>query len=108
MDHVYFKQLFRKFSGFIYQYVGLIPEGEDPRDFLSNEFVSLTGKNGLEISLSQLSNGSFVIYSNENLESNTFIKVHDLSYQPELETLPDPEPEIVTESETPAESDQEE
>jgi hypothetical protein len=99
MDNLYFKQLFRKFSGYIYQYTGTIPEGEDPTTFLINEFVSLANRTGLEINLTQLSNGSFVIHSFENLENESFIKVCDLNYDPLPEIIPAPEPEPEEEEE---------
>jgi hypothetical protein len=90
MDNLYFKQLFRKFSGYIYQYTGEIPDGEDPKIFLIDEFVSIANRTGLEINLTQVSNGTFVVHSYENLESEVFIKLCDLSYEPE----PEPEPEV--------------
>lgn len=91
MDSLYFKQLFRKFSGYIYQYTGEIPDGEDPTTFLINEFVSLTNKTGLEINLTQISNGTFVIHSFEHVENAAFTILYDLNYDPLPEITPEPE-----------------
>ena len=103
MDSLYFKQLFRKFSGYIYQYTGEIPEGEDPTTFLINEFVSLANRTGLEINLTRVPNGAFLLHSYETLESDVFVKLCDLNYNPlpeiVLEPVPQPEPDPQSEEE---------
>jgi hypothetical protein len=94
MDNIYFKQLFRKFSGYVYQYSGQIPDGEDAKPYIVDEFVSLAGKVGLELSLTQLSNNLYVIHSYENIENENFNQLCDLSFNPPApEPEPEPEPE---------------
>ena len=99
MDNLYFKQLFRKFSGYIYEYVSQIPDGEDPKTFIIDEFVSETGKVGLELSATQLSNNMLVVHSYENIESNKFNKLFDLSDDPLPLIIPEPTPEPTPEGE---------
>lgn len=99
MDNIYFKQLFRKFSGYVYQFVGQIPEGEDTSSYVIDQFVDATGKVGLEISLIRLSNNNLLIHSSENIQDDKFMQLCDLSYEPEPEPIPDPEPEQPPEEE---------
>lgn len=97
MDNIHFKQLFRKFSGYVYQFVGQIPDGEDTSTYIIDQFVDATGKVGLAISLTRLSNSNIVIHSSENIQDERFIQLCDLSYEPE--PIPDPEPEQTPEEE---------
>ena len=93
MDNIYFKQLFRKFSGYVYQFIDQIPDGEDTSGYVINQFVNVTGKPGLEVSLVRLPNNSLVVHSSENIEDEKFIKLCDLSYEPEPEPIPEPIPD---------------
>lgn len=92
MENIYYKQLFSKFSGYIYEYRGLIAENEDAKTFIIEQFISEADRVGLEISVSELKNGTFVLHSFENLESLNFYKICDLSEDPPP-PLPEPTPQ---------------
>ncbi len=99
MDNIYFKQLFRKFSGYVYQFINEVPEGEDTTEYVVDQFVTATGKTGLEVSLVRLSNNSLIIHSYENIDNEQFVKLCDLSYESEPEIIPEPNPEPTPEEE---------
>lgn len=99
MDNIYFKQLFRKFSGYVYQFINEVPEGEDTTEYVVDQFVTATGKTGLEVSLVRLSTNSLIIHSYENIDNEQFVKLCDLSYEPEPEIIPEPDPEPTPEEE---------
>lgn len=101
MDNIYFKQLFRKFSGFVYEFVDQVPDGEDTTEYVVEQFVTATGKIGLEISLVRLPNNNLVIHSFENIEDEKFRRLCDLSYEPE------PEPIVESNTDQPAEEEEE-
>lgn len=95
MDNIYFKTLLNKFSGFVYQYIGQTPADQDIKSFIVDEFVSEASRNGLELSVIQLANGTFIVHSYHDLESEKFVKLHNLSehHSITIETTPEPEPE---------------
>lgn len=97
MDNIYFKILFNKFSGFVYQFADQIPDGEDAKSFIVDEFVTIADRHGLELSIIQLPNNNFVVHSYHDLESDKFIKLYNLSDEPPV--LIDSSPQPVSEGE---------
>lgn len=96
MDHLYFKSLFRKFSGYIYQYQDPVPDDVDTKEYIIEQFVSIAGMVGLEISVTQLVSGDFVLHSYENINPGKFIQLCNLSADP---PAPEPTPEPIPEPE---------
>lgn len=92
MDNLYFKTLFNKFSGFVYQFADQIPDGEDAKSYIVDEFVAAATRNGLELTIIQLVNTNFVVHSYHDLESEKFIKLYNLSEEPPviIDTSPEP------------------
>lgn len=96
MENNYYKQIFSIYSGYVYEFSGTIPDNESPLEYITKEFVNEFGNGEIHTNVIQLNNGKYVIHSFENLESEKFIQVSDLSYQPPI--LPDPEPEQQSEN----------
>ena len=94
-----YKQIFSQYSGYIYQFIDTIPEGESPQEYITNEFVTEANKQNLTLSVTQLpNNGAYVLHSFEDVTSDQFIRLADLSYQ-------EPLPEVEAEPEAESESD---
>lgn len=91
MENTYYKQIFSLYSGYVYEFLGTVPENELAFEYITKEFVNEFGDGQIHTTVIQLTNGKYVIHSFENLESQKFNQVADLSYQPPI--LPDPEPE---------------
>lgn len=93
----HYKQIFSQYSGYVYQFIDSIPEGESPQEYIINEFVTEANKQTLAISVTQLpNNGSYVLHSFEDVTSEQFVRLADLSYQeplPEIEAEAEPEAE---------------
>lgn len=97
----HYKQIFSQYSGYVYQYLGTVPEGQSPEEYITNEFITEVNKQNLTISVTQLpNNGSYILHSVEDLTSGKFIRLADLSYQEPLAELEvEAEPEAEAESE---------
>ena len=92
-----YKQIFSQYSGYVYQFIDAIPEGQSPEEYIINEFVNESNKQAQEISVIQLPNvGSYILHSFEDVTSDQFVRLADLSYQ---EPLPEPEPKTDSDSE---------
>lgn len=98
MENTYYKQIFSITSGYVYQFSGSIPDGETPAEYITNEFVKESGDGQIHTCVTQLTNGKYVLHSFENIESQKFIQISDLSNDPPI--LPDPEPEEETEEQS--------
>jgi hypothetical protein len=93
----HYKQIFSQYSGYVYQFIDAIPAGESPQEYIINEFVTESNKQNLTLSVTQLpNNGVYVLHSFEDVTSEQFIRLADLSYKeplPEIEAEPEAEPE---------------
>lgn len=95
----HYKQIFSQYSGYIYQFIDTIPEGESSQEYIINQFVTEANKQVSEISVTQLpDNGAYIIHSSQDVTSEKFVQLADLSYQAPLLEL-----ESETESETDSE-----
>lgn len=98
-----YKQIFSQYSGYVYQFIDAIPEGESFQEYITNEFVTESNKQNLTLSVTQLpNNGAYILHSFEDVTSEQFIRLADLSYQeplpeveadPEVEATPEAEPQ---------------
>lgn len=94
-----YKQIFSQYSGYVYQFIDTVPEGESPQEYIINQFVTEANNQVLEISVTQLpNNGAYVLHSFEDVTSEQFVRLADLSYQ-------EPLPEVEVEQESEEESD---
>ena len=85
------KQLFSTYSGYVYEFTGSVPDGQSPLEYITVQFVTIHGDTQINTSVTQLTNGKFLVHSFENIENEKFLQIADLNYQEPL--LPDPEPE---------------
>ena len=96
-----YKQIFSQYSGYVYQFVGAVPEGESSNEYITDKFVTDANRRTLVVSVTQLpNNGSYILHSFEDVTSDKFIRLADLSYQeplleaePEVEAEPEAEPQ---------------
>ena len=99
-QHNHYKQIFSQYSGYVYQFIDTVPAGESPQEYVINQFATEANKQISEISVTQLpDNGAYVIHSSQDVMSEKFVQLADLSYQAPLLEI-----EIETESETESES----
>lgn len=93
-----YKQIFSQYSGYVFQFLGTVPEGQSSQEYITNEFITEVNKQNLTISVTQLPNsGSYILHSFQDVTSGKFIRLADLSYQEplaELEVEAEPEPEV--------------
>lgn len=98
-----YKQIFSQYSGYVYQFIDTVPEGESPQEYIINQFVTEANNQVLEISVTQLpNNGAYVLHSFEDVTSEQFVRLADLSYQ---EPLPEVEVEQESEEESETQGD---
>jgi hypothetical protein len=98
MENNYYKQIFSLYTGYVYEFIGVIPDGESALEYITGQFVADVNNGQLQISVTQLPKGSsYILHSFENVESSNFKQLADLSYQeplPELAAEPAPEGEV--------------
>lgn len=90
MQNDYLKQIFSLYSGYVYEFCGVIPENVSAFEYVTNLFVEKSGNGQIQTSVVQLNNGKYILHSFENVEDENFINIADLSYQPPI--LPEEEP----------------
>jgi hypothetical protein len=97
----HYKQIFSQYSGYVYQFIDTIPEGESPQEYITNEFVAKAKQLNSATSVTQLpNNGAYILHSFEDVTSEQFIRLADLGYQePLLEVEAEPEVEADPEAE---------
>ena len=85
------KQLFSQYSGYVYEYKGLVPDGESPQEYIVEQFVAAANRLSLAVSLVQVKT-VYLLHSSESILTESFQLIADLSYQeplPESESLDD-------------------
>lgn len=96
MDKQFFHKVFNQTSGFVYKYLGTVPENESVAHYVTDEFVSAIGDNQVNTMVAELSQfNSIVIYNyspTDSLSSPKFELITDL--------VPDPIPEEPVEEAT--------
>jgi hypothetical protein len=83
MNRDYFKQIFGKYSGYVYRLAGPVPEGLSHQDYILEKFTH--GTSGGEVFIVQLPNAEWLIHSQNDNEIENFQLLADLSFQPPLE-----------------------
>jgi hypothetical protein len=89
MDKQFFHTIFNQNSGFVYKYLGTVPENESVAHYVTNEFVSAIGDGSVSTMVVNLPQfNTIVIYSNsltDTLSSSKFEVITDLVPDPVLE-----------------------
>jgi glutathionyl-hydroquinone reductase len=103
MNKQLFQSIFAQQMGYVFKYLGVVPEGESATHYITEQFATAAGTNLVSTVVSELPHFGhiYVIYyhsDTNNISSTDFELIMDL--------VPDliPEPQIVPE--TPAEEEQ--
>lgn len=83
MDKQFFQQIFNQQKGFVYKYLGTVPEGEQKSAYITGKFAKAAGSNLVSTMVSELNNygGITVIYyysDNNNINDSDFEFIMDL------------------------------
>ncbi len=82
------KLLFSQYSGYVYQYQGLLPQGATPQDHIVDQFITAADRVNLAVSLVHTA-GVYLLHSTELISAESFGLIADLGYQePVPESLP--------------------
>lgn len=99
MNKELFQNMFAQKSGYVFKYLGSVPEGESATHYITEQFATAAGTNLVSTVVSELSNyGVTVVYYHSDTNSITspdFELITDL--------VPDPVPEPEEVQEPPAE-----
>lgn len=98
MNKQFFQSIFAQKSGYVFKYLGSVPEGESATHYITEQFATAAGTNLVSTVVSKLPNfGNItVIYyhsDTNNISSPDFELITDL--------VPDPVPEPTESSEVP-------
>jgi hypothetical protein len=98
MNKEFFQQVFSQNMGFVYKYLGTVPDSESAAHYITDKFVVAAGSNLITTVVTELTNyGVTVVYyhsNTNNISSPDFELITDL--------IPDviPEPVVVVQIET--------
>lgn len=91
MNKEFFQSIFGQRMGYVYKYLGSVPEGESVAHYITGEFADTVGSNLITTVVTELPNyGIIVVYHNSDTTlnaNNKFELITDL--------VPDPIPERV-------------
>lgn len=100
MNKQFFQSIFMRDVGYVYKYLGVVPDGESRDHYITDEFANIAGSNSVSTMVTELVNyGITVIYYYSETPLGTNDKFELLT-----DLVPDPIPEpveiILPESET--------
>jgi hypothetical protein len=102
MNKEFFQSIFAQHMGYVFKYLGTVPEGESATHYITEKFATAAGTNLVSTVVSELPRfGITVIYyysDTNNISSQDFELIMDL--------VPETIPELEIVSETPAEEEQ--
>lgn len=95
MNKELFQNMFAQKSGYVFKYLGSVPEGESATHYITEQFATAAGTNLVSTVVSELSNyGVTVVYYHSDTNS---ITSPDFELITDLVPDPVPEPEEVQE-----------
>lgn len=95
MNKELFQNMFAQKSGYVFKYLGTVPEGESATHYITEQFATAAGTNLVSTVVSELSNyGVTVVYYHSDINS---ITSPDFELITDLVPDPVPEPEEVQE-----------
>jgi hypothetical protein len=69
----HYKQIFSQYSGYVYQFAESVPEGESPQEYISNQFVTESKKQGIKTIIREVKTknyeGKVMVYPTSFLEN---------------------------------------
>jgi hypothetical protein len=89
MQNLYYNQLFSIYSGYVYQFIGSVTDVD--MTSITVEFITEADNAQASTSVCQLPNGSYLLHSFENIDSEKFKKIADLNYREPVILEPDNE-----------------
>lgn len=103
MNKEFFQSIFAQKLGYVFKYLGTVPEGESATHYITEQFATAAGTNLVSTVVSQLPHfgNIYVVYYHSNTNN---ISSPDFEFIMDLVPEPIPEPQIVPE--TPAEEEQ--
>jgi hypothetical protein len=91
MNKQFFQSIFRQDMGYVYKYLGIVPEGESLDHYITSEFADTAGSNSVTTMVTELPTyGITVVYHYSDAALNTNTKFELLT-----DLVPDPIPEPV-------------
>ena len=104
MDKEFFQKIFSQQMGFVYKYLGTVPEGEQKSAYITGKFAQAAGSHLVATMVADIgSYGITVIYNHSDTDD-----VNHKDFEMLMDLIPYPPPEPIPEPETPAPSEQEE
>lgn len=95
MNKELFQNMFAQKSGYVFKYLGSVPEGESATHYITEQFATAAGTNLVSTVVSELSNyGVTVVYYHSDTNS---ITSPDFELITDLVPDPVPEPEEIQE-----------
>lgn len=95
MNKQFFQSIFAQQMGYVFKYLGSVPEGESATHYITEQFATAAGTNLVSTVVSELSNyGVTVVYYHSDTNS---ITSPDFELITDLVPDPVPEPEEVQE-----------
>lgn len=91
MNKEFFQSIFGQRMGYVYKYLGTVPEEESLAHYITNEFADIAGSNLVTTMVTELPNYSItVVYYNSDTPLNANTKFELIT-----DLVPDPIPEPV-------------
>jgi hypothetical protein len=90
MNKEFFQSIFGQRMGYVYKYLGSVPEEESVAHYITGEFADTAGSNLITTVVTELPNYGTVVYHNSDIALNTNNKFELIT-----DLVPDPIPEPV-------------
>lgn len=81
MNNTFFNQVFSIYSGFVYQFKGTMSDNKSAVQDITEQFAAELNTGLSEIYVTQLPDGSYIVHSFQDLDSEKFTKIADLNYR---------------------------
>jgi hypothetical protein len=98
MDKEFFQGIFSQQMGFVYKYLGTVPEGEQKSAYITGKFAEAAGSHLVSTMVCELNNyGVTVVYNHSNTDD-----VNHEHFELLMDLVPYPRPESFVLPETPS------
>jgi hypothetical protein len=99
MDKEFFQKIFSQQMGFVYKYLGTVPEGEQKSAYITGKFAEAAGSHLVATMVADIGTyGITVIYNHSNTDD-----VDHKDFELLMDLIPYPTPEPPVEPEVPSE-----
>jgi len=102
MDKEFFQKIFNQQMGFVYKYLGTVPEGEQKSAYITGKFAQAAGSHLVATMVADIGTyGITVIYNYSDTND-----VNHKDFELLMDLIPYPPPEPTVEPEVPSESNE--